>query len=320
MTKSGLLVASLGIGHATFMYLALSAISGSSLAAALIPPIYMDCVVAIGREAPVLNNGLPVVENGTAKMQWEPVATGFLYGEPTGKKDKAGSTLYSVFLVTNRHVFAGSSELSLRFNPANGQPAKAYTLSLFDANKKPIWYTPSDTQIDVAVILVNTDYLLKDGITPTFFAADLFTADLVRAKEMGVSEGDGVFVLGFPAQLSGGDRNYVVVRQGVIARISDTLVGSRKTFVIDTFIFPGNSGGPVVLKPEMQSITGTKNQNQAVLIGLVSSFQTYQETAVSLQTGRPRIIFEENSGLANVVPVDQIKDAVTQALKVLNIK
>ena len=135
---------------------------------------------------------------------------------------------------------------------------------------------------------------------------------------MGVSEGDGVFVLGFPAQLAGGDRNYVVVRQGVIARISDALAGFSKTFVIDTFIFPGNSGGPVILKIEMQSITGTKSHDKAALIGLVSSFQTYQETAVSLQTGRPRITSEEDAVLANVVPVSQIRDVVTQALKMLS--
>lgn len=120
----------------------------------------------------------------------------------------------------------------------------------------------------------------------------------------------------------GGERNFVIVRQGAVARISDALAGFSKTFLIDTFIFPGNSGGPVVLKTEINAISGTKAQDHALLIGLVSSliglvssFQTYQDFAVSQQTGRPRIIFEENAGLANVVPVDQIEAAIAEAIK-----
>jgi S1-C subfamily serine protease len=116
-------------------------------------------------------------------------------------------------------------------------------------------------------------------------------------------------------QLVGGERNFVIARQGIIARIGDALDGFNKTFLVDTFIFPGNSGGPVILRPEAIAITGTKNQANALLIGFVTSFQTYQEVAVSQQTGRPRIMFEENAGLANVVPVDQINAAIAEAVK-----
>src|ERR1019366_8874960 len=59
--------------------------------------------------------------------------------------------------------------------------------------------------------------------------------------------------LGFPLQLVGGERNYVIVRHGTIARIGDMLAGTNKNFLVDTFIFPGNSGGPVILKPEMMA-------------------------------------------------------------------
>ena len=159
------------------------------------------------------------------------------------------------------------------------------------------------------------EILRNDGIKAEFFPADQTAVGIAKAKDIGVSEGDAVFVLGFPLQLVGGERNFVIVRQGIIARISDALVGSSKTFLVDTFIFPGNSGGPVVLKAEIGSIMGTKAHNDALLVGLVSSFQTYQEVAVSQQTGRPRIMFEENAGLANVVPVDQIEAAIAEALK-----
>ena len=43
---------------------------------------------------------------------------------------------------------------------------------------------------------------------------------------------------------------------------------------------------------------------------MVSSYLPYREIAVSTQTERPRMIFEENSGLSIVVPHDQIQETV----------
>jgi hypothetical protein len=53
------------------------------------------------------------------------------------------------------------------------------------------------------------------------------------------------------------ERNYVIARQGAIARIRDTLAGSTSRFLIDALIFPGTSGGPVVTRPEAMTIGRT---------------------------------------------------------------
>ena len=56
---------------------------------------------------------------------------------------------------------------------------------------------------------------------------------------------------------------------------------------------------------------------RSLLLGIVSSYIPYADVAVSRQTGRPRITFEENSGLAKVVPIDMAKeccDAVIVAM------
>lgn len=74
--------------------------------------------------------------------------------------------------------------------------------------------------------------------------------------------------------------------------------------------FPGNSGGPVIIKPEFTHIEGTKSQNESRLIGLVKSYIPYTDVAISPQTGRPRVVFEENTGLTNVEPVDYIIDTI----------
>ncbi|MGB9486715.1 MAG: serine protease, partial [Terriglobia bacterium] len=83
------------------------------------------------------------------------------------------------------------------------------------------------------------------------------------------------------------------------------------SFLVDTFIFPGNSGSPVILRPEITSISGTPPQNVAYLIGIVRSYLPYADFAVSQQTHHLRISFEENSGLAEVLPTDYIDGAIT---------
>jgi hypothetical protein len=43
---------------------------------------------------------------------------------------------------------------------------------------------------------------------------------------------------------------------------------------------------------------------------MVIAYRPYDDTAVSLQTKKPRVIFEENSGLAEVLPIDSIEDVI----------
>jgi hypothetical protein len=117
----------------------------------------------------------------------------------------------------------------------------------------------------------------------------------------------------------GEDRNFVLVKQGVIARIRDALTGHSKEFLVDTSIFPGNSGGPVITRPEMVAIQGTQPYPKASLIGVVASYVPYQDIAISSQTRRPRVIFEENSGLASIIPVDYLVEMVESVNATQNI-
>lgn len=164
--------------------------------------------------------------------------------------------------------------------------------------------------MDIAAVRVNFDYLKEQGIEPSAIASDRAVADRAKLAELEVTAGDGVFVLGFPMGLSGVQRNYVIVRQGAIARITEMLDKVSPTFMLDALVFPGNSGGPVILRPEITSITGTKSQTNAYLIGVVIDYRPYIDTAISIVTNEPRISFWENSGLADVLPVDVVNEAI----------
>ena len=288
-----------------------------SYQATLVPPFFIDSVVVIGHKETI-----PGPHPGPLQMKWVPEASGFLYGDLRFKQGDQGR--YAVYLVTNRHVIlehmaAATGPLSVKFNSQSAGSAREYDLPLLDERGKPTWHVHPDPDVDLAVMLINVQFLQEQGAKFSFFRNDGDVLSREKAKEIGLSEGDGVFVLGFPMALVDEMQDYVIVRQGTIARITDRLDSPMvKTFLIDSFVFPGSSGSPVVLKPEPIAIQGTKPAiNTAYLVGVVQGFVPYIDVAVSAQTKRPRITFEENSGLARVVPADYIKETIEDYKKSL---
>jgi len=75
---------------------------------ALLPPHFMDAVVAIG------------TNDGDDDVVW--IGSGFLYGHLMGMTGEDGN--YRVYLVTNRHVVKELKEIVLRFNPVGDEPAR----------------------------------------------------------------------------------------------------------------------------------------------------------------------------------------------------
>lgn len=294
--------------------------------ATLIPPHIEDAVVALGSMRPVEHPGQP------CRLQWTTEGTGFLYGYLVKDNPDPKKRQYEIYLVTNRHVIKEHvrEQLSERINwqpsgfrgeCASAQPDPNTIMvrinpvsSSAKGRQFPLpidkWFFHPNENVDVAAIRLNARILKEQGLMDAFFSSDELAADKQKLKKIGVSAGDGVFVLGFPMNLAGIQRNYVIVREGCIARITDMLQGVSPDFLLDTFIFPGNSGSPVILRPEVTSITGTPAQTKAYLIGIVSEYETYTDVAISAQTHRPRISFEENSGLAVVLPVDFINEAI----------
>ena len=262
---------------------------------ALIPAGYLKAVVSLGVQG----------EDSFAHH-----GTGFLYSHPMAVKRKR--TKYSSFLVTNQHVLdAGVSHI--RFNRITDEVLEIHTIR--SVTFKDLDWAVHPEGADVAVIPIASPGPLMNGRDLT--KSETFIGDVGTPSDdekRHIVEGNGVFVLGFPLGLTGKTRNYPIVRQGVIARIQDWLRGDESTFLIDSSAFPGNSGGPVVLKPENTAIRGTERITHSLLIGMVSSYVPYRDVAISKQTQKPRIIFEENSGLAEVIPIDLIKDTIQSAI------
>jgi hypothetical protein len=282
--------------------------------AAQVPPAFINSVVAIG--GIVLNAVAP--DGRVLTTKWGTIGTGFFYGHlMTGDPDPL-KRRYNVYLVTAKHVIDGwktiqaqnkaATDLKIRVNPIS--PNTATEFSMRDLARPGSNWTDHPNGKDISVISINLELLRQQSYQVFFFPGDEMGADIAKLKSVQVSAGDGVFVLGFPMGQSGALRNYVIVRQGVIAKIDEMLDKASDSFMIDSLVFPGNSGGPVILKADINAIQGTAAQSKAFLIGVVRAYEPYTDVAVSAQTQRTRITFEENSGLAEVLPIDYVEDAI----------
>lgn len=264
---------------------------------ALLPPFYLDAVVAIGAD-----------ESG--HRRW--IGTGFLYGNLTATRSTEKD--YRLWLITNKHVIKGYKEVYIKFNSATEQKSSDYRLPLIDGSGNPAWRGHPDGDIDIAAISISGQYLNAEKRRYSIIRSDEHVMTKREMTLIGLAEGDGVFVLGFPMGLVAPERQYVICRSGVFGRLRDYLDNREKDYLIDAFVFPGNSGGPVFIRPSAISITGTEAPGDAKLVGVVKSYLSYRETAISMQTGRPRIIFEENSGLTEVEGAQAVIDTVAMPL------
>ncbi len=90
-----------------------------------------------------------------------------------------------------------------------------------------------------------------------------------------------------------------IIRKGMISRVN-----TNGSIYMDGFAFPGNSGSPVFMKPVSSC---TKEDSQwGKFVWIISSYMPYQDIAVSKQTGKPRVTFEENTGISIVFTMKYI--------------
>ena len=265
---------------------------------ALLSPAFLNSVVAIGTKT-----------GDDPETNW--IGTGFIYGvEETGSGDNIRP-----FLVTNQHVVADEDLIVIKVNRTDDLPAEEFEVNLYE---EPHLITTHPDGLDIAALPLPGE-ILNDRIMATHPITRAVSLSVAEAGEVGVSEGDGIFAIGFPLGLVGyEDQHFPIVKQGCIARIQDWLSGRSRNILIDANIFPGNSGGPIFLRPSTLVMPGTKANSTSYLIGMVASYIPYTDVAVSLQSGRPRVTFEENSGIVEVVPSDVIMETVQIAMQNLS--
>ena len=250
---------------------------------------WLDTVVSVEQLTPQKQ------PDGTIGMVPAPIGTGFI----VETKNK------HLVLITARHVVTDvvDSKPQIRRNllyRINQQEGPAYLLNDLELEEtgRGNWFL--STTHDLA------SRFLRWKATSKFRA---ITQDKFLPKSK-LQTGANLLVLGFPLGLRSEEHPNPIARKGMVAR------ADKDDLLADAFVFPGNSGGPVLYEPPIKimgkGLITSPFMNEELLVGLVASFIPYPEVAVSSQTKRSRVIFEENSGLANVVPVDAIIDLLNR--------
>lgn len=242
-------------------------------------------------------------------------ATGFLIGFLAKNSKNPEKRRYHIFLVTNRHVFDDKEGVHLRFNTRNGK-SEIVSQALTFPNKELRWLAHPNKRVDLALLNVNHQALIEHGIDYIFFNEEMFAYQR-NFNRMGIAVGDEVFALGFPMGFAGITQNFPYAKAGIISRFDKELLRAQRAFLIDSSIFPGNSGGPVILKPTNTALTETKAITSVYLLGAITGYLPYEEKLWTHQTNPPTVVGleREHSGLSFVVPMDYARQIFKRWVK-----
>ncbi|MBX3235984.1 MAG: trypsin-like peptidase domain-containing protein [Nitrospiraceae bacterium] len=176
------------------------------------------------------------------------------------------------WLVTAKHVLYDPEEqweptaVGILFpRSPRGRMVQALEVPLQDRRRgKRRWIAHPDPSVDLACLPlpVSLHPRRRGGPASVAWMDIATTADLY--------EGAPVVVLGYPAVFNLPDWPCAIVRQGMVSWVSPRSPGSQ-VFLIDSHVYPGNSGGPVFRLPAMMDRQGHMTSGGPVtLLGIVT--------------------------------------------------
>ncbi len=209
------------------------------------------------------------------------------------------------YLITAKHIIKDQDSGALKDNEMyvflNAKKGNINFRKIQDIKKnfKVEWVFHNNPDVDIAIIPWPLDLANDDvRVVPD----ELFT------KSDRIFELYDIFFLSYQPGIEMTTKIGPVFKTGTVSIINDD-----RTFYINASAFPGNSGSPVFLKPspmrfDENNVSVGGSRLDGTFIGIVGNYIAYQEVAVSVQTRRPRIVFEENTGLSKVWPVEFIQE------------
>lgn len=225
------------------------------------------------------------IEMSQGTNQAQSIGTGFVYG----------TTNFRCILITAAHVIreavkTPNLELAYRINNKDGSSV-LLTEGYMKTNAPGEWFYSEDGDVACRYVHISNE---RDVVMIPRNV--LLPQNYIRA-------GAPLCIAGYPLGLRSEKYATPVLRRGIVSR------SEKGNLLVDASLFPGNSGGPVIYIPTVKfdpNVFSISTLTQDRVVGIVSSVVQYVDVAVSQQTKRPRVTFEEYSGLCDVVPADVI--------------
>jgi hypothetical protein len=210
------------------------------------------------------------------------------------------------YLVTAKHVIeefkkAGGKDAQI-FIFLNGLDGKIREQALAEIKSAlgVEWTLGKDSDLAVIPFGMRKDFDIK-VVPENMF---LESSQLLELQDL--------FFISFQPGINASDSITPITRRGMVS-----VLNRDGTFYMDAFAFPGNSGSPVFIKPSpaifVQGGTAIGDPNACQFVGIIGEYLPYKELAISTQTKRARVIFEENTGLAKVWPVQALREIISSS-------
>jgi len=276
-----------------------------------------DATVAIGsiRKAKVQT---PMGE--VEKDIFAVVGTGVIMALPNQKKGIP-------WIVTAKHVFYNPDDkwdpesLQIRFNWFDQKPVDEYlgiTIKLKE-NAEHLWIAHEDSSIDLAAIqlVISIKDAGRKSVNPVPVQAYASSSDLY--------EGASIFAFGYPGAVGPSYWTRAVIRTGIVAWVSPEKP-LYNTCLIDSLIYPGNSGGPVFKVPTGVDQFGNLNVGGKVaFLGIISKGRkefnplSAKGKAIKIQgsTGPVVLLSEQWIGIGVVEPAARVKELLVHAFETI---
>jgi hypothetical protein len=166
--------------------------------------------------------------------------------------------------------------------------------------------------VDLAVYCLDAEDLRQRDVQESYLKSDIDCWKAQQMMDAGLAEGDGVFVLGYPLGEMSPGLQRPIARAGIIGRIRDMYETPGRPYLIDAHIFEGNSGGPVITRPQFIALPGSKTVHQCMIIGIVTHVHGYWAKGRVLSPASPEVRVRDPAGLGTVQPVDRIFEAIAE--------
>jgi hypothetical protein len=227
------------------------------------------------------------------------------------------------FLVTNKHVLEGATELSLQFvSEKDGQPdfGKPAVVGLFPFHHSQ-WFGHPEPEIDVAVLPLGPalDGLVKAGHRPFFRALpESLVPNPAAIAELDAIE--RVTFIGYPAGRYDSVNLTPIARQGFTATPIALDNEGLPQFIIDAAVFPGSSGSPVFLFDRGMVVDRKGNVimggGRLYLLGVLAAVHR-DEIEADIENAADKLVarFDQLLGLGIVFRTETIDQCVDLALE-----
>jgi hypothetical protein len=202
----------------------------------------------------------------------------------------------TIYAITNKHVLYHQNRILINFNGGTFLNKK---FIIVDIKKNSNLLPHKEKNIDLVAIKLSENDYPKSAERPIDLT-DL-GLKLNEMRDYAISEGDEIYLIGHPLNITSQNHYFAIARSGTIAQISHLYEDSfkDKSYLIDCLALPGNSGGPVFLKPKYIVYKNEKKVEKIKLIGFVNSAIFTNNKSLRDSNNYP-------AQLSNVVPLDYL--------------